>query len=79
MNSLNDAFAQLMRNCQGSPTFMLVKELDNSSSALGAVLIFDEISSTPSDDLLDAKKREGLVSTQLAKALTFAEASKGAL
>ncbi|MHD0644544.1 hypothetical protein ACYPKM_02755 [Pseudomonas aeruginosa] len=72
MDSLNDAMAILMRNCQASTTLMLTKELESSPAALGAILTFDEIADHPAESLLDPKERERIVALQLRKALSFA-------
>ena len=77
MHNLNDAFAQLKLNCQGSTTLMLIKALDGSSLALKAVEIFDQIADYPVDVITDPKTREKIVADLLSKSLTFVAESQG--
>lgn len=76
MHNLNDAFAQLKLNCQGSTSLMLVKALNANSLSLSALSIFDEIADYPADMIIDPDARAKLVAELLAKSLTFV-ASQG--
>ena len=71
MHNLNDAFAQLKLNCQGSTTLMLIKALDASSLSLKALEIFDEIADYPADVVGDQDTRKKVVAELLSKSLTF--------
>lgn len=70
MHNLNDAFAQLKLNCQGSTTLMLIKALDGSSLSLKALEIFDEIADYPPDVVGDPDTRKKVVADLLSKSLT---------
>lgn len=75
MHNLNDSFAQLKLNCQGSTTLMLVKALDASSLSLKALEIFDGIADYPADVISDPKTRERVVAELLSKSLTSVASS----